>query len=192
MRIEPVVLEGKVVRLEPLGDGHVAGLTDAARHDEVWTYMDEPAPHVAGLVADALDEQRRGERLAFAIVERRTGLAIGSISYIDIQPAHRGLEIGWAWVTPSRWRTGAARDAAFLLMRHAFDRLDAIRVVFKTDSRNVRSQRAIEGLGATREGVFRNHRILRDGYVRHSVYYSVIREEWPNVRGVFEAGQQAY
>ncbi len=189
--MEPIVLEGQVVRLEPLGLRHLDDLAEAARHDDVWTFLDEPTPRseepVAVLIVEALGEQEKGRRLPFAVVERQTGTAIGSISYIDIQHAHRGVEIGWAWVTPTRWRTGAAREAAYLLMCHAFDTLDMIRVAFKTDSRNHRSQRAIEGLGATREGVLRNHRILRDGRLRHSIYYSVIREEWPAVRDALEA-----
>ncbi|BCB85735.1 GNAT family N-acetyltransferase [Phytohabitans suffuscus] len=128
-------------------------------------------------------------RLPFAVVEAKEQRAIGTVSYIDIQPAHYGLEIGWAWIAPQYWRKGVAREAAYLLMRHAFDSLDAVRVAFKTDSRNVRSQRAIIGLGATQEGVFRNHRILRDGVLRHSIYYTVIREEWPSVRAALEGRQ---
>lgn len=95
-------------------------------------------------------------------------------------------------MTPSHWRTGATREAAYLLMRHDFKTLGVIRVAFKTDSRNIRSQRAITGLGAAQEGVFRNHRILRDGHIRHSIYCSVIREEWPQVRNRLEAVQAMY
>lgn len=147
---------------------------------------------MAALIREAIVEQARGERLAFAVVEKATGHAIGSISYIDIQRAHRGVEIGWAWITPSRWRTGASREAAFLLMCHAFETMGAIRVAFKTDSRNERSQQAIEGLQATREGVFRNHWILRDGVVRHSIYYSVTREDWPEVCARLKASLRAH
>ncbi|MEV6810726.1 GNAT family protein [Micromonospora sp. NPDC051296] len=180
------ILTGRVVQLEPMTVESIADLTEAANHAAIWTYLDEPTPStseaVSALVTEAVEEQRQGVRIPYVIRDRRTGAAIGSISFIDIQPRHRGVEIGWAWVTPDHWRTGAAREASYLLMRHAFETAGAIRAVFKTDSRNVRSQRAIEGLGATREGVFRNHRILRDGHVRHSIFYSVTAEEWPEVR----------
>ncbi|MEV6985680.1 GNAT family protein [Sphaerisporangium sp. NPDC051017] len=184
IEIGPVTLVGELVRLEPLTMEHLADLSVAGNHHEIWTYLDEPTPgedEMAALIVDALDEQARGLRLPFAIIERADARAIGSISYIDIQRTHRAVEIGWAWVTPGHWCAGVAREAAVLLIRHAFETLGAIRVAFKTDSRNIRSQRALEGLGATREGTFRNHRILRDGHVRHSIYYSVIPEEWPDV-----------
>ncbi|GAA1411770.1 GNAT family N-acetyltransferase [Catellatospora coxensis] len=190
MEITASTLEGQRIRLEPLAAEHLESLAAAAGSAEVWTYLDEATPDVAAvasLIAEALEEQDQGVRVPYAIVERQTGAVIGSISFIDIQRKHRGVEIGWAWVTPSKWRTGAAREASYLLMRYAFDVAGAIRVAFKTDSRNERSQRAIEALGATREGMFRNHRILRDGYVRDSIYYSVIAEEWPQVRRALDA-----
>jgi RimJ/RimL family protein N-acetyltransferase len=184
MTVKPVIMYGRVVKLEPLSMSHLGELTEAARCAEVWTYLDEETPGgaqpVTALIRDALEEQRRGERLPFAMMEQASGRAVGSISYLDIQPAHRGIQIGWAWITPSRWRTGIAREAGYLLLQHAFES-GAIRVGFEADSRNERSQRAIEGLHATYEGVLRNHRILRNGVVRHSLCYSVIREEWPQV-----------
>jgi N-acetyltransferase len=186
MQVEPVTLAGSIIRLEPLTMRHLAHLSEAAQHDQIWTYLDEPTPEsdqpMAALIEEALTEQAERHRLPFAIIDLQDDRAIGSVSYIDIQPSHRGVEIGWAWVAPARWGTGAAREAAYLLMRHAFDTLGAIRVAFKTDSRNTRSQKAIVGLGATQEGIFRNHRILRDGHIRHSIYYSVTAEEWPAVR----------
>jgi RimJ/RimL family protein N-acetyltransferase len=184
MAVKPVILPGRVVRLEPLSKGHLGELTEAARYAEVWTYLDEESTtehSVAALIREALDEQARGERLAFAMMEQTSGRAVGSISYLDIQRTHRTVEIGQAWITPSRWRTGIAREAGYLLLRHAFESLGAIRVAFTTDSRDERSQRAIEGLHATYEGVLRNHRILPDGTIRHSACYSVIREDWPQV-----------
>ena len=190
MLVAPVSLRGEVVRLVPLSVDHLEDLSLAGQHDDIWVYLDEPTPQgaapVAHMIKEALAEQARGERLPFAVIDQASGIAIGSISYIDIQPTHHGVEIGWAWLAPSYWRTGASRDAAYLLMRHAFDELGAIRVAFKTDSRNERSRRAILGLGATEEGVFRNHRILRDGHIRHSVYFSVVSSEWPHVRARLE------
>jgi RimJ/RimL family protein N-acetyltransferase len=193
MNVEPCRLTGDLVVLEPLDMSHVPELANMAQHDEIWTYLDEPTPQaeqpVSAMVAEALDEQEQGVRLPFAVVERKEGRTVGTVSYIDIQRAHYGVEIGWAWIAPQYWQQGIAREAAYLLMRHAFDTLGAVRVAFKTDSRNVRSQRAITALVATQEGVFRNHRILRDGVLRHSIYYSVIREEWPTVRAALESSQ---
>jgi N-acetyltransferase len=189
MDLTPVVLTGTLVRLEPLSYDHSADLLDAAMYDEVWTYLDEPTPRtvrdINALIRDAKEEHANGTRLPFAIIDSSNGRAIGSISLIDIRQQDRSVEIGWAWLTPSKWGIGAAREAIFLLMRHAFETMGTVRVAYKTDRRNHRSQRSITGIGATQEGIFRNHRILSDGYIRDSVYYSVIPEEWPTVRERF-------
>jgi len=190
MNPRPVTLIGRAVRLEPLGPEHAADLLIAAAHDEIWTYLDEPTPRtrdeVEKMIAEAARERDAGERLPFAIVVTDTGQAVGSISYIDINPTHRSLEIGWGWLTPSMWGQGLTTEAAYLMLRHAFEELGAVRVAFKADARNERSQRAIHGMGATREGVFRNHRILSDGTLRHSAYFSVIESEWPRIRTTLE------
>lgn len=186
MNLQPVTLTGKVVRLEPLGPDHAADLLVAAAHDEIWTYLDEPTPRtpemVESLIRDALHDLSQGTRLPFAIIDVESGRAVGSTSYIDIRPRDRAVEIGWTWMTLGVWGTGANTEAKFLLLAHAFEEQNAGRVAIKTDLRNQRSQKAIEKLGATREGVWRNHRILSDGTYRHSVYYSVIDSEWPAVR----------
>ena len=186
MKLRPVLLAGNVVRLEPLGYEHRDDLVAAAAFDEIWTYLDEPTPRTTGavesLIRDAIDEQERGARIPFAIVSLSNGRAVGSTSYIDIRPHDRTVEIGWTWLTPSHWGTGANTEAKFLLMRHAFEQHGAGRVAIKTDLRNERSQRAIAKLGAVREGVWRNHRLLSTGRYRDSVFYSVIDTEWPQVR----------
>jgi RimJ/RimL family protein N-acetyltransferase len=186
MDLTPPLLVGTMVRLEPLGMVHADDLLVSAGYDEIWTYLDEPTPRrfedIARLLSDALAESSDGNRMPFAIVDAATGQAIGSVSLIDIRPHDRAVEIGWAWLTPPRWGTGAYREAIYLLARHAFETMNAIRVVYKTDSRNIRSQRSIEALGGTREGVFRNHRILSDGYIRDSIYYSIIPAEWLAIR----------
>lgn len=196
MAVKPVILTGRMLKLEPLSMGHLGELTEAARYAEVWTYLDEEtaggAQPISVLIREALEEQARGERLAFAMMEHTSGRAVGSISYLNIQREHHSVEIGLAWITPDHWRTGMSREAGFLLLRHAFESMGAIRVVFQADSRNERSQRAIEGLHATYEGVFRNHRILRDGTIRHSLYYSVIREDWPKVSAKISADLASY
>lgn len=180
------MLTGRLVRLEPLSFEHTSDLVDAARYDEIWTYLDEPTPRtvsaVQALIKDALAEQDRGLRLPFAVIDLASGKAVGSTSYIDIRPNDRTVEIGWTWVTPSQWGTGLNTEAKYLLMRHAFEVHNVGRVALKTDLRNRRSQRAIEKLGAVREGVWRNHRLLSTGTYRDSVFYSVILSEWPAVR----------
>ncbi len=186
MRVQPVTLTGRRVRLEPLARRHAPELLEAAEHDEVWTYLDEPTPRslpmIEKLVDDALAEQGAGQRLPWATIALDTGRAVGSVSLIDLRPRDRGVEVGWAWLSPERWQTGISREVAALVLKHAFEDLDAVRVAFKTDVRNARSQAAILALGAQREGVLRSHMVLRDGHIRDSVYFSVIRDEWPHVR----------
>lgn len=186
MNFTPVTLTGSRVTLEPLDYRHATDLLDAAGHDEIWTYLDEPTPRtdeaIRAFIAEALEDQASGRRLPFAIVDNEDGSAVGSTSYIDIRPHDRGVEIGWTWLTPSRWRTGINREAKYLLLRHAFEDQGAIRVAVKTDSRNARSQAAIEKMGAVREGVWRNHRVLSTGAYRHSVFYSIIESEWHTIK----------
>jgi RimJ/RimL family protein N-acetyltransferase len=196
MNLQPVTLSGNRVVLEPLHDRHARGLLSAAAHDEIWAFLDEPTPNtleqIRGLIDDAQREQGQGMRLAFAVIDRASDAAVGSTSYIDIRPKDRGLEIGWTWTTPSVWRTGINAESKYLLLRHAFEEQAAIRVAIKTDLRNIPSQRAIEALGASREGVWRNHRILSTGRYRDTVYYSVIESEWPAVKSRIEARLSTY
>ena len=186
MKLTPVTLTGRLVRLEPLDVKHAADLTRAAADDRIWTYLDEPTPwtrdSVEAFIADALDEQARGLRLPLAIITLADERAIGSTSYLDLRPRDRGVEIGWTWTAPATWGSGINTEAKYLLLAHAFDQAGAIRVVLKTDERNQRSRRAIEALGATYEGTWRNHRILSDGHRRNSTFYSVIDTEWPAVK----------
>lgn len=190
MKIRPVTLSGVRVTLEPLHERRAGELLSAAAHDEIWTYLDEPTPstmeQISVLIDDALREQEQGQRLPFSVVVADTGQAVGSTSYINIRPADRGLEIGWAWTSPAVWGTGINAEATYLLLRHAFEDLGAIRVAMKADLLNIRSQRAIEATGAVREGVWRNHRILSTGRFRDSVYYSLIDSEWPDAKKTIE------
>ena len=190
MKPQPATLTGRRIRLEPLDHSHAPDLLEAAAHDEVWTYLDEPTPRtvedIDHLIRDALTEQEQGPRLPFAVVRQSDDRTVGSTSYIDIRPAARTLEIGWTWMGPSEWGTGTNTEAKYLLLRHAFEILNAGRVAIKTDSRNARSRRAIENLGATHEGTWRNHRLLSTGSYRHTDYFSIIDSEWPSVRAHLE------
>ena len=133
-------------------------------------------PDTQGWIDQALEVAATGTQIPFAIIERASGKAIGSTRYMDIRRNDRGLEIGWTWIGTAFQRTAMNTECKYLLLRHAFEELGAVRVQLKTDLRNVRSQRAIERLGAVREGVLRKHMVLWDGFIRDTVYYSVIEE----------------
>ena len=124
--------------------------------------------------------------MSFVIVRKSDERAIGMTAYLDIQPRNRGLEIGGTWLTPDVWRTAINTECKYLLLRHAFETLGCIRVQLKTDARNIRSQRAIERLGAVKEGVLRKHMIVKNGYERDTVMYSITDTEWPSVKANLE------
>jgi RimJ/RimL family protein N-acetyltransferase len=183
-------LQGSVVRLEPLSLAHVPDLTISGQDESIWQYMlygsikSEEDMH--NWVADLLGRQSLGTDLPFAVIHLGTGRAIGATRYLDIRPEHRGLEIGGTWYALQFQRTAVNTECKYLLLRHAFEQLDCIRVQFKTDLRNLRSQRALERIGATREGVLRNHLITPEGVIRDSVYYSILDREWPAVKADLE------
>ena len=182
----PVTLEGRFVRLEPLTEAHVPGLAAVGCDDRIWQLMlyglisteDDMQAWVRGL----LESQAAGTDLPFAVIHLASDRVAGATRYMEIRPAHRGLEIGGTWYGLEFQRTMVNTECKYLLLRHAFETLGTIRVQFKADLRNERSQRAIERIGARREGGLRNHYILPDGVMRASVYYSIIDSEWPRVR----------
>jgi RimJ/RimL family protein N-acetyltransferase len=137
-------------------------------------------------VRDILSRAEKGTDLPFVAVHLASGRVAGATRYLNIMPNDRGLEIGGTWYGLDFQRTAVNTECKYLLLKHAFETLGAIRVQLKTDSRNERSQRAIERLGAVREGVLRNHMVLPDGYIRHSVFYSILDSEWPAVKSRLE------
>lgn len=187
--VEPVTLGRAPVRLVPLGLEHEAGLRAAACDGELWnlrvTSVPEPA-QTRAYIETALRMRAEGHRLAFAVLDSTSGEVIGSTSYHDIVPAVERLEIGWTWYGASRQRSAANTTAKLLLMAHAFDTLGARLVGWRTDNYNFASQRAIERLGARRDGVLRHHALRRDGTVRDTVMYSLTAGEWPEVRAHLE------
>ena len=195
-RPQPVRLEGSHVRLEPLAVEHAEALYDAGRDDETWSYMPRPAldsPQEARrFVESALREAVGGRQVPFAIVSVAEGVAVGSTRYLDIQLDNRALEIGWTWLAPRVRRTGINTECKLLLLEHAFETHGAIRVQLKTDGRNLRSQRSIERIGAHREGTLRRSRICWDGFVRDTVYFSILDDEWPRVRDGLRARLAAH
>jgi RimJ/RimL family protein N-acetyltransferase len=185
MKVEPVTLRGRIVRLEPLSIDHVESLCRVGLEPDLWRWIPTPvstAEEMHAYVATALEEQGRGVSLPFAIVEQGSSLVIGSTRYANIEPSDRRIEIGWTWLTSTHQRTGANTEAKFLLLTHAFESLGAIRVEFKTDALNEVSRRAILRLGAVEEGTFRKHRITASGRVRDTVYFSIVDTEWPDVK----------
>lgn len=183
--LEPVTLEGRHVRLEPLAEDHVPDLLAVGLDPELWRWSLTPVRNERDLrryVQDALAERERGVSLPFAIVERAGGRAVGSTRYGSIALEHRRLEIGWTWVARAWQRTAINTEAKLLLLTHAFETLGCGRVELKTDAMNRQSRAAILGIGAREEGTFRAHMVTSEGRVRDSVYYSIVAEEWPGVR----------
>ncbi len=181
----PVSLEGVHVRLEPLRPHHAPALAAAAESAAIWPWLSadlRDAAQLARFIADAQAAESAGAEYAFAVVERATGLACGSTRYLDVQHAHRAVEIGWTWYARPAWSTAVNPEAKLLLLRHAFEDWRAIRVQLKTDHLNLRSQAALRKLGAVYEGTLRHHRIRRDGTLRNTVVFSILEAEWPAVR----------
>ncbi len=182
----PVSLTGKYVRLEPMTEAHVPGLAAIGLDDSIWEHM------LYGKVRSEEDIHRwvrdilSRSDLPFVAIHLASGRVAGATRYLNIVPENRGLEIGGTWYGLEFQRTAVNTECKYLLLKHAFETLGCIRVQFKTDMRNERSQRAIERIGAKQEGVLRNHMILPDGRYRDSVYYSIIDNEWPGVKARLE------
>jgi N-acetyltransferase len=191
MEVKPVVLTGTHVRLEPMTEAHVPGLAEIGVGQDFWHFMlygdMKNTEDMRSWVRDILGRAEKGGDVPFVAVHLESGRIAGATRYMTIVPEFRSLEIGGTWYGPEFQRTAVNSEAKFLLLRHAFETLAAIRVQLKTDSRNLRSQAAIERLGAVKEGILRNHMILPDGYFRHSVYYSILDTEWPQVKANLEA-----
>ncbi len=186
MRVAPVLLTGREIRLEPLREDHAAELFEAAHTPDLFTYFryrfSPETWNVDGFREFIRSTHQRQAACPFAIIHRASGKAIGQTCYLAIRPADFALEIGATWISPAYQGTPVNPEAKFLLLRHAFETLGAVRVEIKTDSRNTHSMHAIEKLGAKREGLLRKHLILPDGYIRDSVYYSILDDEWPEVK----------
>ena len=187
---EPVVLAGRHLSLEPLGEAHAAELRAAADDPAVFAHLSLDVGAAGALerwIAQATDERKRSEQLAFVLRRRADGRLVGASRYMNAVPAHRRLEIGWTWLVRSAWGGPLNTEAKILMLDHAFGPLGAHRVELRTDVLNLRSQAAIAALGATREGVLRRHMIVRDGRVRDTVQYAIVDEDWPAIRVHLEA-----
>ena len=183
-------MEGRIVVLEPLTAEHEQGLWEAASDARIWEETNMRIATRADFELwfdNALSEQAAGIAAPFATLAADTGQALGSTRYGTLRPEHRSVEIGWTWLTPAAWGTGANVEAKYLMLRRAFEELDCLRVEFKTAASNDRSRRALEGIGARFEGIHRKHMLVRGGVRRDSAWYSVVDDEWPEVKTALEA-----
>jgi RimJ/RimL family protein N-acetyltransferase len=182
-------LEGRIVRLEPLRPEHAEGLWLASRDPQTWRWLSIVQPRTrdewSGFVAQALAAAEQGAEIP--LVTSNDERVVGSTRFLALRPEHGSVEIGWTWLHPSVWGTGANVEAKYLQLQHAFETWDCRRVELKTDASNERSRGALEALGATFEGVHRKHMLVREGENRDSAWYSVVDDEWPAVRDRLEA-----
>lgn len=189
MDLKPVTLDGRYVRLEPLREDHADALIAVSMDGDLFRYFSVDLASEAAMrayVGYAIAGAEAGTTMVFATVERATGTVVGSTSYLAIDRQHRHLEIGGTWIGVPWQRTVLNTEAKYLQLRHCFEDLGCRRVELKTDSRNARSRAAIARIGGVEEGTFRNHMIMPDGVMRHSVYFSVIDSEWPDVKARLE------
>jgi RimJ/RimL family protein N-acetyltransferase len=189
MNAQPVILEGRYVRLEPLTAGHHSDLCAVGLDDDLWRWIPtgvRTPDDMRAYIELALRAQAEGSALPFATVDRASERAIGSTRFANIEHGDRRLEIGWTWIGREWQRTAVNTEAKYLMLRHAFETLGAMRVELKTDSLNERSRRAILRLGATEEGTFRKHMTTESGRIRHTVYFSIVDDEWPAVKSRLE------
>ena len=179
------------MRLEPLAPRHADALFAASRDPGIWTYLLIPqfasVSDVQKWIEEALVAQRAGQEVAFATVRESDGLPVGSTRFLDIRRPHRTVEIGWTWLAPEAQRTPVNTEAKYLMLRHAFETLGAVRLQLKTDERNARSRAAISRLGAVFEGILRNYQTYSHGYVRNTAIFSITAAEWPVSKTRLEA-----
>lgn len=183
--MEDIQLLGEHVLLVPLKDSHLEGLYLAGQFQEIWTYTSAEIRSIEDMkqyLKQALNEKINGTQNPFVIIEKKTNQIIGSTRFLDIDCQHKRLEIGFTWLTPTKWRTPINTECKYLLLKFAFEQLSVNRVQIKTDHENKRSQAAIERLGAKKEGILRNHMIRPNGTIRNTIIYSIIDSEWSDVK----------
>ena len=190
MDLTPVTLKGRWLTLAPIEDQHASDLFEAMQDEEVCRYLAWPPPKALDetltLIREARDDMARGLTVVFAQISNASGRAIGSTRLLDVRPRDRQVEIGATFLAREYWRTPANTESKYLFLGYCFETLGCVRVAFKTDGRNIRSQEAIARLGAVREGTLRRHMNIR-GYQRDTVYFSILDDEWPAVKARLEA-----
>ncbi len=186
MDIKPVILEGKRAKLIPLEESHIEELYEAGKDNKIWTHytfrkigsIDE----FRNFILSALKKSQNGEKLLFTIIDKGTNKKVGSSNYWEISSENDSVEIGGTWMAPYLWGTGFNEECKYLLLKNAFEDAKAVRVFFKTDETNLRSQKALVKIGAKYEGVLRKHMKREDGTYRTSVFYSITDDDWPEVK----------
>src|SRR5579863_198373 len=190
MKLEPVTLEGRGVRLEPLAASHHAALCEVGLDPELWRlvpYRVSTPDEMRGYIDSALEAQAAGTAIPFATVERVSGRVVGSTRFMNIDAANKRVEIGATWLAAPWQRTTINTEAKYLMLRHAFETWHCIRVELKTDALNQRSREAMLRIGAREEGTFRQHMVTWSGRLRDTVYFSILDSEWPGVKASLEA-----
>jgi RimJ/RimL family protein N-acetyltransferase len=190
LKVEPVVLGGSHVRMEPLAESHHADLCAVGLDPDLWRWIPFRVltpDEMAGYIRSALDAQAAGSALPFATVERSSGRVIGCTRYMNIDAANLHVEIGSTWIGRAWQRSAVNTEAKYLMLRHAFETLGCLRVELKTDALNLRSRNAIQRIGARQEGIFRKHLLTWSGRIRDTVYFSIIDSEWPKAKADLEA-----
>ena len=196
MTLQPVTLEGRLVRLEPLSEAHLPELFYAARNEHIWKYMFygdmREQAQMEAFVTQAIRLREAGTDLPFAVIDKASGRTIGSTRFRDICMKHMKLEIGGTWYAPEYQRSGVNLESKYLLLRHAFETFGILRVQFKTDIRNARSRQSLEKMGATQEGILRRSAIMPDGVIRDTAIYSILDTEWGMVKQGIETRLQRH
>lgn len=190
MRVEPVLLEGDRVRLEPMRRDHLDHLAEAGKYEELWRWTSNKATtreSMSEYMEAALAGAADGSAVPFVTVDKPSATVVGSTRFGNIDPLNRRVEIGWTWISPTFQRSYVNSEAKYLMLRHAFDVWDCVRVELKTDVLNEKSRAAMLRLGAVEEGVLRRHILTYSGRFRDSIYYSILDHEWPAVRARLEA-----
>ncbi|MGM9989035.1 MAG: GNAT family N-acetyltransferase [Bacillaceae bacterium] len=188
-KVEEIILSGEHVLLRPMTEEDVQGLFEASKEESIWAYMPmsvRSIDDVNKMVKDALKKKEAGTEYPFVIIHKESNKIVGSTRFLDISVLNRNLEIGWTWYNPSVWRTAVNTECKYLLLTYCFETLKCIRVQLKTDERNIRSQVAIQRIGARKEGTLRNHRILANGFYRNTVMFSIIDSEWKDAKDRLE------
>lgn len=185
----PIILEGKKVRLEPLASEHFPALLEIGKQKDIWTHLSIDGSDSALLeqeLKSALLRKMSGEEYPFVIIDSINNKVIGSTRFYNIYPEHKKLEIGWTWYDPAYWATGYNTECKYLLLKYCFETMGAMRVQFQTSEFNLRSRAAIQKIGGKFEGILRKERLRSNGSIRNSAMFSIIDDEWPEVKKMLE------
>ncbi|AMO85066.1 GNAT family protein [Solibacillus sp. FSL W7-1472] len=186
--MEEIIVENDIVKLRPVQMSDIEAIANAANDERIWEHMSVTLltqEAVENYIENAIKEREKGISYMFAVIEKKTDNIVGCTSFLDISFPHKRLEIGATWYNPTVWRSAINTNCKFLLFQYCFEVLNLNRIQIKTGHENYRSQKAIERIGAVKEGVLRNHMIRKEGTIRHTIMYSVIVEDWEKLKTRF-------